>query len=197
MYILDDLFVVLVETKTDVIIQTLYRITPVNDHSFIDHVTDTLSELNNACFHILEFDSDEKLNEDLTEVEVADIIEETSIYNSLKEEEWNPDLLEPYNKYYICFSFGFIERLSKSERNYFYDLGLCLTKHGLEITLKDLNKKVIFFNLNKFGESHTWSRKEGHKKISHKILKQAQMIIDKRNKKGDKICQNKKYRNSK
>jgi len=178
-YILDDLCVVLVEKKEEIKIQTIYRISPVNDHDFIPHMQEKISELINGSFYILESSSIEENEEQyMTSLEFNK--PKYCLYSSNDSEEWDSLQMEPNQTYSICLTFD----SSNMEMEWFlYDLGLIPTEENQIKALLNSGLSYINFDLNKFGHSHVWARPEGRKDLNDKVLRLAKSIMKRKEQK--------------
>ena len=178
-YIIDDLCVVLVEKKEEIKIQTIYRISPVNDHDFVPYMQEKIQELDNGSFYILESSS---IN-DNEEQYVASLEYQKPphcLYSSNDREEWDPIVMEPNQTYSICLTF---DSQNKNMETFLFDLGLMVSDDNQIKNLLNSDLSYINFNLNKFGHSHIWARPEGRKDISDKVLRIAKRIMRKKEKK--------------
>jgi hypothetical protein len=183
-YFLDDLCVIIAEKKEELQVQTVYRISPASDYSFINYLNKVKDELKDMSFYVLD---QTKINKFLNSAEsdryrvaylssgdmkyvssymdkFLDEIKDAVLYSSKNIEglnsKWHPSLLKPKTKYSIGFLFqSSKEDLTKKQRDFFRRVGLDISKNCLYGKFGNFPYNFALFDMSDYsGSEHTWAR---------------------------------------
>ena len=173
--------------KEELRVQTIYRISPASDHSFIQYLERLNNPLDDMSFYVL---NQTKINRFLMSNEtklyklayfntgnkkilntytdkLIDKFKDAALYSSKNNlginTVWNSSLLKPSTKYSIAFLFKSEKQdgsLSDSEKKFFRSLGLDINKElSLSEKMGDNDYNFAVFDMDDYsGSNHTWAR---------------------------------------